>query len=84
MTHIRRPEAAVEKPELQRMTWDEICRDDELRGRWVAIDDCCFDKSTGRATAGLVVDSDDDLAELCNRMRESEWKNCSILFADLN
>lgn len=66
----------------QRMTWDEICEDDHLRGRWIAIDDCRFDEATGKATEGLVVDSDDDLAELCSRIRESEHTNCSILFAD--
>ena len=64
------------------MTWDEICTDDALRGRWVAMNDCSFDEATGRATAGLVVDADADLAELCSRMRDSTWKNCSILFAD--
>lgn len=66
------------------MTWEEICQNEALRGRWVAMDECCFDEATGRATGGLVVDSDDDLAELCNRMRESKWKNCSIVFADAN
>lgn len=66
----------------QRMTWDEICRNEDLRGRWIAIDDCSFDESTGKATEGYVVDSDDDLAKLCRRMRESEHTNCSILFAD--
>jgi hypothetical protein len=65
------------------MTWEEICQDDALKGRWIAMDDCCFDAATGRATEGLVVDSDDDLAELCSRMRESQWRNCSIVFADL-
>jgi hypothetical protein len=63
------------------MTWDEICTADDLRGRWVAIDDCSFDASTGCATSGLVVDCDDDLAELCSRMRDSAWRNCSIVFA---
>lgn len=66
----------------QRMTWDEICRDAELRGRWIALDDCNFDEATGKATEGLVVDSDDDLAELCARMRESDHTNCSIFLAD--
>ena len=66
----------------QRMTWDEICRNEDLRGRWIAIDDCSFDESTGNATEGFVVDSDDDLATLCRRMRDSEHTNCSILFAD--
>jgi hypothetical protein len=64
------------------MTWEEICQDDGLRGRWVAIGDCTYDDATGRAIEGLVVDSDDDLAELCSRMRASAWKNCSIVFAD--
>lgn len=67
---------------LQRMTWDEICQDDDLRGRWIAIDDCLFDESTGDATEGMVIDCDPDLAELCSRMRESEHTNCSIVFAD--
>lgn len=67
---------------MQRMTWEEICRDDGLRGRWIAMGDCSFDEATGRAMEGLVVDADDDLAELCNRMRDSQWKNCSIVYAD--
>jgi hypothetical protein len=66
---------------MQRMTWEQICHDEELRGRWIAMDDCSYDEATGRATEGLVVDSDDDLAELCARIRESERTNCSILFA---
>lgn len=72
-------------PELntQRLTWDEICQRDDFRGRWVAIDDCRFDESTGKATEGFVVDVDEDLAELCSRIRESEWTNCSIVFADM-
>jgi hypothetical protein len=66
----------------QRMTWDEICTSDSLRGRWVAMNDCSFDETTGRTTAGFVVDSDDDLAELCSRIRDSEWKNCSIVLVE--
>lgn len=67
---------------MQRMTWEQICQHEELRGRWIAMDECSFDESTGHAREGLVVDSDDDLAELCNRMRESERTNCSIFYAD--
>ncbi|MBN1655517.1 MAG: hypothetical protein JXA30_17250 [Deltaproteobacteria bacterium] len=69
---------------MNKMTWREICENDGLRGRWVAIDDCRFDEVTGRAMEGSVVDVDDDLAELCARIRESKWKNCSILFAELD
>lgn len=67
---------------MQRMTWQEICSSDDLRGRWIAMDECSFDDSTGRATEGLVVDSDDDLAALCSRMRASEHRNCAIVLAD--
>jgi len=65
---------------MQRMSWDEICSTDDFRGRWVALDGCCYDEATGRATEGAVVDADIDLVELCERLRESEFKNCSILF----
>ena len=81
MPNVRRTEESS-RPPLRRMTWEQICQDEGLRGRWVAMDECAFDDATGRAMEGLVVDSDDDLAELCNRMRESKWKNCSIVFAD--
>lgn len=63
-----------------RLTWDVICQLDEFRGRWVALDECRYDEETGRATEGAVVDVDDDLVELCARIRESERKNCAILF----
>ena len=63
-----------------RMTWDAICRSDQFRGRWVALDEARYDEETGRATEGSVVDVDDDLVELCARIRESERKNCAILF----
>lgn len=66
--------------EMERMKWEQICSQDEFRGRWVALDSCRYDESTGKATEGAVVDADDDLAELCTRIRESEWKNCAILF----
>lgn len=64
----------------QRMSWDAICQSDEFRGRWVALDECRYCEETGRATEGSVVDVDDDLVELCARMRESPRKNCAILF----
>lgn len=63
-----------------RQSWEAICRCDEFRGRWVALDRCRYDEETGRATEGAVVDADDDLVELCGRIRESERKNCAILF----
>ena len=62
------------------MTWDAICRHDDYRGRWVALDQCRYDEDSGRAVEGAVVDVDDDLVELCNRIRESDYTNCAILF----
>jgi hypothetical protein len=84
MANTRRTELSDHAQAVHRMTWEEICRDEALRGRWVAMDECCFDQATGRAMEGLVVDCDDDLAELCSRMRDSARKNCSIVFAELN
>ncbi len=63
-----------------KMSWETICRSDEFRGRWVALDQCRYDEDTGRATEGSVVDVDDDLVELCARIQESQWKHCAILF----
>lgn len=65
---------------MQRMTWSEICRCEEYRGRWVALDGCSYDEATGRATEGELVDLDDDLVELCARLRDADLKNCAILF----
>jgi hypothetical protein len=83
-----RGNAEVEPPEpkdqsmtAQRLRWDDICRLDEFRGRWVALDECRYDEDTGRATEGAVVDVDEDLVTLCARIRESERTNCAILFA---
>jgi hypothetical protein len=63
-----------------RLRWAELCRCDEFRGRWVALDGCRYDEATGQAAEGSVVDVDDDLVELCARIRASERKNCAILF----
>lgn len=68
--------------QVARMTWTDICRTSEFRGRWVALCECHYDESTGKATEGSVVDVDDDLVELCSRIRASDKKNCAILFCD--
>jgi hypothetical protein len=65
---------------MERLTWEDICRREEFRGRWVALDGCRYDEGSGRAMEGSVVDVDDDLVELCTRIRESDYKNCAILF----
>jgi hypothetical protein len=70
------------EPGAPRMAWTEICQAAEFRGRWVALCECHYDESTGKATEGAVVDVDDDLVELCSRIRASDKKNCAILFCD--
>ncbi len=61
------------------MAWEDICRDATWQGRWVALDDCAYNEA-GEATAGLVVDYDDNLAELCARLSADRRKRCSIVF----
>lgn len=46
------------------------------------MDACRYDEATGRATEGEVVDIDDDLAELCQRVRSSQRRHCAIVFCD--
>jgi len=67
---------------MERMKWDEICQRDDYRGRWVALDACCYDEDTGRAMEGSVVDVDDNLVELCERLRDAEQTGCAILYCN--
>ena len=65
-----------------RLTWRQICRSEDYRGRWVALDNCRYDQSTASPMEGDVVDTDEDLAELCRRMREADKTHCAILFCE--
>ena len=51
-----------------------------LRGRWVALDECRYDTKTAQVIEGSIVDSDEDLVELCTRMRRADQQHCAILF----
>ena len=51
-----------------------------LRGRWVALDECRYDTKTSQVVEGSIVDSDEDLVELCTRMRRADQQHCAILF----
>ena len=64
----------------ERLSWSDICRRPDCRQRWVALYECSYDELTGQAVEGAVVDIDDDLAALCDRVRQSQWKHCAILF----
>jgi hypothetical protein len=37
---------------------------------------------TAQPVEGTIVDSDEDLVELCTRIRQSENKHCAILFCE--
>jgi hypothetical protein len=65
-----------------RMTWPEIRMSDEYRGRWVALDNCRYDAKTAQPVEGTIIDADEDLVELCTRIRQSENTHCAILFCD--
>jgi hypothetical protein len=54
----------------------------DLRGRWVALDNCRYDGCTGQPVEGNVVDSDEDLAELCARLNAAGRSRCTIIFCD--
>lgn len=65
-----------------RMTWPQICRSEQFKGLWVALDNCRYDQSNMQPIEGDVVDSDEDLAELCGRLREAQRGSCAILFCE--
>ena len=64
------------------MMWPHICQSDQFAGRWVALDNVRYDPSTAQPLEADVVDVDEDLGELCARMRESARTSCAILFCD--
>jgi hypothetical protein len=64
------------------LTWSELCQCEEYRGRWVALDGCRYDTQTAKPLEGTVIDVDDDVVELCNRVRDAEMRDCAILFID--
>ena len=46
------------------------------------MDNCRYDQATASPTEGDVVDVDEDLAELCRRIREADKTHCAILFCE--
>ena len=64
------------------MLWSEMVRSERYRGRWVALDGVRYDPVTAQPVEADVVDVDEDLADLCARMRESDRTSCKILFCE--
>jgi len=65
-----------------RMTWPKPVHASQLKGLWVALDNCRYDQTTRQPIEGDVVDADEDLADLCGRMRETGRTSCAILLCD--
>ena len=65
--------------ESDSLVWEDIRGDVAWQGRWVALDDCAYNDA-GETTAGVVIDYDDDLAELCARLSANRRKRCSVVF----
>lgn len=63
-----------------RMSWTEICASTLFRDRWLALDDCRYDGAEGHPSEATVIDADDDLTELCSRMKRASRRSCAILF----
>ena len=64
------------------MTWADICHADEYLGRWVALDNVRYAPGGAQPAEADVVDADEDLADLCARMRASDRTSCAILFVE--
>ncbi len=46
----------------------------------MALDECRYDTRTAQVIEGSIVDSDEDLVELCTRMRRADMQHCAIVF----
>lgn len=65
-----------------RMTWPDICSTSELLGRWVALDNVRYAQGSTQPAEADVVDADEDLADLCARIRAADRTACAILFVE--
>lgn len=74
-----RHQLADERSLERRRTWAEICRQFDCQGCWVALRDCRYDARTGQAVEGVLVDFDEDLGSLCDRVRDAH-AGCAILY----
>jgi hypothetical protein len=62
-----------------RAKWDDLCHADDFAGRWVALDNVRYAPGTNEPLEADVVDVDDDLVELCNRMRAADQTSCCVV-----
>jgi hypothetical protein len=62
-----------------RAFWNELCETSDFSGRWVALDNVRYQNGSDEPLEADVVDVDDDLCELVNRMRSSDRTSCCVL-----
>ncbi len=62
-----------------RANWTDLCSADDFSGRWVALDNVRYAPGTNEPLEADVVDVDDDLVELCNRMRAADQTSCCVI-----
>ena len=68
------------KPKMGfRMSWADMRRSSDLVGRWVALDNVRVAPGTTEPLEADLIDVDDDLVELCARIRAGERTCCRIL-----
>jgi hypothetical protein len=65
----------------QHMTWAAIRESAKFQGRWVALEGCLYDRAHKPVEAD-VVDADENLSALFERLRAKDRGNCDILFCD--
>ena len=63
-------------------SWPQMIKSGDFRGQWVALDNCRYDPCSSQPVEGDVVDSDQDLAELCARLQKQSRSKCTIMFCD--
>jgi hypothetical protein len=62
-----------------RMLWPDICRTAHYRGRWIALDNVRYEPGTTEPVEADVVDVDDNIGDLCARMRAADRTSCAIV-----
>lgn len=62
-----------------RAAWEALCGADDFSGRWVALDNVRYAPGTNEPLEADVVDVDDDLVVLVNRMRASDQTSCCVI-----
>jgi len=62
-----------------RALWNDLCSTADFSGRWVALDNVRYQSGSTEPVEVEVVDVDDDLGELVNRMRAAHRTSCCVL-----